>query len=218
MTVYTLFLLTIQKTMSLIIDTLEKMLIELDILMTKYISTRDILMNRHEEEENDPDYVPLVTDWRLTIYNKLEKIGVYEKVEEINKFLKDYKDKYGNDDTYNIMNNKIDIKYKFFHKNIVCDKTLDKLLMEFNNLKSKYINTQNILYKNIEDEYNNLHYKHSVCDSRDTIYSQLERIDVDVDKKVEEINKFLKDYKDKYGKDNVYKHMSDKIDRRYKFY
>ena len=208
--------------MPLTINTLEKMLIELDILMTEYISTKYILMNRHEEEENDPDYVPLVTDWRLTIYNKLEKIGVYEKVEEINKFLKDYKDKYGNDDTYNIMNNKIDIKYKFFHKNIVCDKTLDKLLMEFDIHKTEYINTENILYKKLEDEQKNQQndpdYEYPVYDWSSTIYSQLERIDVDVDKKVEEINKFLKDYKDKYGKDNVYKHMSDKIDRRYKFY
>lgn len=100
--------------MSLTMDTLEKMLIELDIFITEYISTKYILMNRHEEEENDPDYVPLVTDWRLTIYNKLEKIGVYEKVEEINKFLKDYKDKYGKDNVYKHMSDKIDRRYKFY--------------------------------------------------------------------------------------------------------
>lgn len=59
--------------MSLTMDTLEKMLIKLDISMTEYINRRDILMDIHEKEENAPDYVPLVTDWRLTIYNKLEK-------------------------------------------------------------------------------------------------------------------------------------------------
>lgn len=52
-------------------DTLEKMLIKLDISMTEYINRRDILMDIHEKEENAPDYVPLVTDLRLTIYNKL---------------------------------------------------------------------------------------------------------------------------------------------------
>jgi hypothetical protein len=99
-------------------DTLDKMLEELDNLMTQYINTRDILREKQAEEESAPDYVPPVQCWLPTINSQLENIGVHEKGDEINKFLKDYKDKYGKDDTYYIMNKKIDERYKFFQKHI----------------------------------------------------------------------------------------------------
>ena len=97
---------------------LDDLLMELDIRMTQYIDTRYILNKKLEDEENDPDYGWPVIDWRPTIDSQLQSIGVYEKGEEINKFLKDYKDKYGKDNTYYIMDKKIDERYKFFQKHI----------------------------------------------------------------------------------------------------
>jgi len=97
---------------------LDDLLMELDIRMTQYIDTRYILNKKLEDEENDPDYGWPVIDWRPTIDSQLQSIGVYEKGEEINKFLKDYKDKYGKNDAYKLMNKKINKRYKFFQKYI----------------------------------------------------------------------------------------------------
>ena len=89
---------------------------------------------------------------------------------------------------------------------------LDNMLENFSICMTEYISTREILEKQQDD----ILYLSSSINNRSKIITKLKKIGLC--EKKEEINKFLQDHINKYGKDITYNIMKNKIDEKYNFY
>ena len=89
---------------------------------------------------------------------------------------------------------------------------LDNMLENFSICMTEYISTREILEKQQDD----ILYLSSSINNRSKIITKLKKIGLC--EKKEEIDKFLQDHINKYGKDITYNIMKNKIDEKYNFY
>ena len=89
---------------------------------------------------------------------------------------------------------------------------LDNMLENFSISMTDFISTRAILEKQQDD----ILYLLSSINNRSKIITKLKKIGLC--EKKEEIDKFLQDHINKYGKDIAYNIMKNKIDEKYNFY
>jgi hypothetical protein len=92
---------------------------------------------------------------------------------------------------------------------------LDNLLVKFGICMTEYISTREILEKQ-QQQQDHIFDLSSSINNRSKIITKLKKIGLC--EKKEEINKFLQDHINKYGKDITYNIMKNKIDEKYNFY
>jgi hypothetical protein len=88
---------------------------------------------------------------------------------------------------------------------------LDNMLENFSISMTEFISTRAILEKQQDD----ILYLSSSINNRSKIITKLK---IGLCEKKEEIDKFLQDHINKYGKDIAYNIMKNKIDEKYNFY
>ena len=91
---------------------------------------------------------------------------------------------------------------------------LDNLLVKFSICMTEYIITREILEQ--QQQQDHILYLSPLINKRSEIITKLKKIGLC--EKKEEINKFLQDHINKYGKDITYNIMKNKIDEKYNFY